>query len=144
MRTEQDKINRKEANQRYYKLEENKEQKREYMRKYNKLNRKTIYLRHEEWAQEMATEIMITYMPKTQESLQMTHKDKDLEKIYNDVFVDATRYMEDYEVQAVAATYMAIAMRLYKTHLADDDYKAMIETVMETEVKPYNPKKGLH
>ena len=27
MRTEQDKINRKEANQRYYKLEENKEQK---------------------------------------------------------------------------------------------------------------------
>ena len=52
MRTEQDKINRKEANQRYYKLEENKEQKREYMRKYNKLNRKTIYLRHEEWAQE--------------------------------------------------------------------------------------------
>ena len=52
--------------------------------------------------------------------------------------------MEDYEVQAVAATYMAIAMRLYKTHLADDDYKAMIETVMETEVKPYNPKKGLH
>ena len=52
MRTEQDKINRKEANQRYYKLEENKEQKREYMRKYNKLNRKTIYLRIEEWAQE--------------------------------------------------------------------------------------------
>ena len=31
MRTEQDKINRKEANQRYYKLEENKEQKRNYM-----------------------------------------------------------------------------------------------------------------
>ena len=52
MRTEQDKINRKEANQRYYKLEENKEQKREYMRKYNKLNRKTIYTYHEKWARE--------------------------------------------------------------------------------------------
>ena len=52
MRTEQDKINRKEANQRYYKLEENKEQKREYMRKYNKLNRKTIYTHHEAWAKE--------------------------------------------------------------------------------------------
>ena len=35
-RTEQDKINRKEANQRYYKLEENKQQKREYMKEYNK------------------------------------------------------------------------------------------------------------
>ena len=34
MRTEQDKINRKEANQRYYKLEENKKQKRNYMKAY--------------------------------------------------------------------------------------------------------------
>ena len=34
MRTEQDKINRKEANQKYYKLEENKEQKRNYMKAY--------------------------------------------------------------------------------------------------------------
>jgi hypothetical protein len=34
MRTEQDKINRREANQRYYKLEENKEQKRNYMKAY--------------------------------------------------------------------------------------------------------------
>jgi len=35
-RTEQDKINRKEANQRYYKLEENKQQKRDYMKEYAK------------------------------------------------------------------------------------------------------------
>ena len=34
MRTEQDKNNRKEANQRYYKLEENKQQKRDYMKAY--------------------------------------------------------------------------------------------------------------
>ena len=67
-----------------------------------------------------------------------------LEKIYNDIFEDALDYMKDHEVQAVAATYMAIAMRLYKTHLEDNAYKKMIETVMETEVKPYNPKKVLH
>ena len=67
-----------------------------------------------------------------------------LEKIYQEVFEDALDYMKNYEVQAVAATYMAIAMRLYKTHLQDDAYKEMIETVMETEVKPYNPKKALH
>ena len=52
--------------------------------------------------------------------------------------------MEDYDVQAIAATYMAIAMRLYKTHLEDEAYKEMIETVMKSEVKPYNPKKILH
>ena len=74
----------------------------------------------------------------------MAHEDKDLEKIYQEVFKDALDYMKSYEVQAIAATYMAIAMRLYKTHLEDDAYKKMIETVMETEVKPYNPKKVLH
>ena len=67
-----------------------------------------------------------------------------LEKIYQEVFADAVDYMEDYEVQAVAATYMAIAMRLYKTHLEDDAYKKMIETVMETEVKHYKPKRTLN
>ena len=67
-----------------------------------------------------------------------------LEKLYQEIFKDAVDYMEDYEVQAVAATYMAIAMRLYKTHLEDDDYKKMIETVMETEVKPYKPKRVLN
>ena len=67
----------------------------------------------------------------------MAHKDKELEQIYNDIFADATKYMRDYEVQAVAATYMAIAMRLYKTHLDEDEYESMIQTVMESEVKPY-------
>ena len=52
MRTEQDKINRREANRRYYNLEENREQKREYMRKYNKRNKQTPYPHHEQWAQE--------------------------------------------------------------------------------------------
>ena len=42
MRTEQDKINRKEANQRYYKLEENKEQKRNYMKVYREKKKREI------------------------------------------------------------------------------------------------------
>ena len=71
----------------------------------------------------------------------MAHKDKDLERIYNDIFGDAIQYMRDYEVQAVAATYMAIAMRLYKTHLDESEYEAMIKTVMDSEVKPYKPPK---
>ena len=71
----------------------------------------------------------------------MAHKDKDLEKIYQDIFGDAIEYMRGYEAQAVAATYMAIAMRLYKTHLDDDEYRSMIQTVMDTEVKPYGEPK---
>ena len=70
------------------------------------------------------------------------HSNEDLEWIYNQVFGEAVEYMKDFDVQAVAATYMAIAMRLYKTHLDEAEYKAMIKTVMDTEVKPYpDPKK---
>ena len=42
MRTEQDIINRKEANQRYYKLEENKEQKRNYMKVYREKKKREV------------------------------------------------------------------------------------------------------
>ena len=73
--------------------------------------------------------------------MKKNHDSKDLEQIYSDIFGDALQYMRDYEVQAVAATYMAIAMRLYKTHLDEDEYEAMIETVMESEVKPYEDPK---
>ena len=69
----------------------------------------------------------------------MAHKNKELEEIYNDIFADAVEYMRDYEVQAVAATYMAIAMRLYKTHLDEEEYEDMIKTVMDSEVEPYKP-----
>ena len=65
------------------------------------------------------------------------HSNEDLEWIYNQVFGEAVEYMKNFDVQAVAATYMAIAMRLYKTHLDESEYKAMIRTVMETEVNPY-------
>ena len=40
------------------------------------------------------------------------HSNEDLEWIYNQIFGEAVQYMKDFDVQAVAATYMAIAMRL--------------------------------
>ena len=68
-----------------------------------------------------------------------------LEKIYQEIFADAVEYMKDYEVQAVAATYMAIAMRLYKTNLTEEGFLKMVRTVMESEIEPYEkPKKVLH
>ena len=78
--------------------------------------------------------------------LLMSNEDekKELEKIYNNIFRDAVIYEKQYPIQMVAATYMAIAMRLYKTHLSDDEYKKMIQTVLSTEVKPYVPDKKLN
>ena len=72
-------------------------------------------------------------------------KKKELDDIYQEVFEDALHYMaKDHTVQTVAATYMAIAMRLYKTHLTDEDYKKMIKTVIETETLPFDLKETLH
>ena len=72
----------------------------------------------------------------------MNNKDP-LEEIYQEIFKDALDYMEEHEVQAVAATYMAIAMRLYKTHLTDEGFLNMVRTVMESEVEPYEKPKRI-
>ena len=67
---------------------------------------------------------------------------KKLQKLYNEIFKDALFYGDSFNMQMVAATYLAIGMRLYKTHLTDEEYSHMIETVIETEVKPYKMKKS--
>ena len=67
-----------------------------------------------------------------------------LKKLYEKIFEEAMDYMKEHEVQMVAATYMAIAMRLYKTSLTDEGFVSMVRTVMESEIEPYKPKKILH
>ena len=71
-------------------------------------------------------------------ALKMAPKDKDLQEIYNRVFSDAMKYTAQFNVQMVAATYIAIAMRLYKTTLSSEEYEMMVATIMETEVEPYD------
>ena len=75
-------------------------------------------------------------------ALKMAPKDKELQEIYNRIFADAMKYTDQFNIQMVAATYIAIAMRLYKTSLTPEEYEMMIEAIMETEVKPYAPEKG--
>ena len=74
-------------------------------------------------------------------ALKMAPKDKDLQEIYNRIFTDAMKYTDQFNIQMVAATYIAIAMRLYKSTLTPQEYDMMISTIMETEVQPYDPNK---
>jgi len=54
-------------------------------------------------------------------------------------------YGENYPMQMVAATYLAIAMRLYKTVLSTEEYKEMLKAIIESDVQPYkDPKKTIH
>ena len=71
---------------------------------------------------------------------------KNLEKadlIYQELLDHALDLMErKLPVDAVAAALMAIAQRLYRTHLNDEDYKKIMKVALETYVEPYEWKKG--
>ena len=72
-------------------------------------------------------------------------KDEKLRKIYQRIFTDAMLYAENYPMQMVASTYLAIAMRIYKTILDPKEYEEMLKTIQETDVEPYkDPKKTVH
>ena len=74
----------------------------------------------------------------------MTKEDK-LKRIYQKIFAEAMIYGENYPMQMVAATYLAIAMRLYKTVLGKEEYKEMLKAIVESDVQPYkDPKKTIH
>ena len=45
-------------------------------------------------------------------------------------------------VEMVAASLMAIAQRLYKTHLSEEDYQRIMKVAIKTDVLPYDIKKG--
>ena len=54
-------------------------------------------------------------------------------------------YAENYPMQMVAATYLAIAMRLYKTVLSKEEYTEMLKAIVESDVQPYkDSKKTIH
>ena len=62
----------------------------------------------------------------------------DLQTIYNKVFQEAITLSIQYNPQKIAATYMAIACRIYKTVLKDEDYLAMMKVINDTPIEPYN------
>jgi hypothetical protein len=62
----------------------------------------------------------------------------DLQIIYNKVFQEAIALSIQYNPQKIAATYMAIACRIYKTVLKDEDYLAMMKVINDTPIEPYN------
>tara|TARA_R110002020_G_scaffold48608_1_gene138407 strand:- start:410 stop:652 length:243 start_codon:yes stop_codon:yes gene_type:complete len=73
----------------------------------------------------------------TKKSTNDESEDKDLKEIFDRLFEMAMRCCEKYPSQMVAGTYMAIAIRMYKTVLAPEEFKMMMETVSESDVEAY-------
>ena len=64
-------------------------------------------------------------------------------KIYKEFFEHAMHLLNDHKKspELVAGTMMAIAQRIYKTQLNDEEYEEMMEVIKDAPVKPYNIKK---
>jgi len=67
----------------------------------------------------------------------------DTQKLYDELFEHAMHLLNDHQKPAelVAGTMMAIAQRIYKTQLSDEEYREMMEVIKDAPVKPYNIKK---
>ena len=64
-------------------------------------------------------------------------------KIYKEFFEHVMHLLNDHQQppELIAGTMMAIAQRIYKTQLSEEEYREMMEVVKDAPVKPYNIKK---
>jgi len=69
----------------------------------------------------------------------------DERKVYDDLFEHAITLIQDHPPELVAGTLMAIAQRLYRTHLSDSEYHQIMTLASTAEVEPYDvTKERLH
>ena len=64
-------------------------------------------------------------------------------KIYDEFFEHAMHLLNDHQKPAelIAGTMIAIAQRIYKTQLSEEEYREMMEVIKDAPVKPYTIKK---
>jgi hypothetical protein len=64
-------------------------------------------------------------------------------KIYDEFFDHAMHLLNNHQQSAelIAGTMIAIAQRIYRTQLNDEEYEEMMEIIKDAPVKPYNIKK---
>ena len=64
-------------------------------------------------------------------------------KIYDEIFEHAMHLLNDHQhpAELIAGTMMAIAQRIYKTQLNEEEYQEMMDVIKDAPVKPYDIKK---
>ena len=67
----------------------------------------------------------------------------DERKVYDDLFDHTMHLLNEHQlpIELVAGSLMAIAQRLYRTHLTEEDYKRIMDVATSSEVAPYDVKK---
>ena len=65
------------------------------------------------------------------------YPDKELARIYEELFEIAASMSQSTDPGLVAASMMAIGSRIYKTILTADDYEKMMDKIAKTDVQPF-------
>ena len=72
----------------------------------------------------------------------MKIEEKDPEhQVYEELFEKAVTLIQDHSPELVAGSLMAIAQRLYKTHLSEAEYQRLMNFITTVEIEPYEIKK---
>jgi len=68
-------------------------------------------------------------------------EEDDERKVYDELFEHAVTLIQDHPPELVAGSMMAIAQRLYRTHLSDSAYRQIMTLATTIEVEPYEIRK---
>ena len=65
------------------------------------------------------------------------------DRVYHEILEHVIRLLSEHQpIEMIAGCLMAIAQRLYKTHLSKEEYDKLMKVAVEIEVKPYDIRKG--
>ena len=68
-----------------------------------------------------------------------------LEKIYHDLYEHSMHLIKEHNLpgEAIAGSLMAIALKLYRTNLSEENFEKIRHMILDSEVEPYK-KRILH
>ena len=65
------------------------------------------------------------------------------DKVYDEILEYVVKLLSEHKsIEMIAGCLMAIAQRLYRTHLSKEDYDKIMKMAAEIDIKPYDIRKG--
>jgi len=65
------------------------------------------------------------------------------DKVYDEILEHVVKLLSEHKsIEMIAGCLMAIAQRLYRTHLSKEEYDKIMKIASEIDIKPYDVRKG--
>jgi len=63
--------------------------------------------------------------------------------VYDEILEHVIKLLSEHQsIEMIAGCLMAIAQRLYRTHLSKEEYDKIMKIASEIDIKPYDIRKG--